>query len=435
MFSFLEEIQNKQRGQIFCWLFNIGIEKEWYTNRFRVKNPEEDRVVNHMEEILLLLAGKQDILLLRREPDARFLKQWKELGFAVPEIICPRKEDETKTITQLILEDEKALKILKERADRENICLIPYGVTDSEVELAELCRMKIIGSTPVVTRKTNSKLYAKQMVERMSLASPVGKICVGFDEIRKEWNWLHKRFGRVVLKRPYGASGQGLYLVENETQLERVLHVLNRTGEENEKWVVEGWYEEKKDLNTQLYICDDGRIEILSIKEQVLEDTVYRGSVFPAELPEDRMNKYAGDMKAVGNELYRDGVRGIVGIDSIMTDREMFPVIEINVRFTLSTYLSMLPIQFADRHFCSMYYRISLSDCWNYEVLTKKLKNAGLAFNKAKKEGIFCYNHACIDRTVVGQTGRLFVVFVAKQRAGLWKLRFELEKLLEEAKK
>lgn len=434
MLSFLEEMQNREKGQIFCWLFNIGIEKEWYTDRFRVKNPEEDRVVNHMEEILLLLSRKQDILLLRREPDARFLKEWQELGFAIPEIICPDKEDETKTITQLILEDEEALKALKGRAYRENICLIPYGVTDSEVELAKLCCMEMIGSTPVVTKRTNSKLYAKQLVERLSLASPVGKICVGFDEIQKEWYCLHKRFGRIVLKRPYGASGQGLYLIENETQLDRVLHVLKRSGGENEKWIVEGWYEDKTDLNTQIYICDDGRIEMLSIKEQILEDTVYKGSAFPADLPGDRVNQYAGYMKAVGNKLYREGVRGIVGIDSIMTDREMFPVIEINVRFTLSTYLSMMPVQFLNRYFCSMYYRVTLSDDWSYTVLTEKLKRVGLAFDKDRKEGIFCYNHACIDRNIVGKTGRLFVIFVAKQREGLWNLRFELERLLKEAK-
>ena len=120
--------------------------------------------------------------------------------------------------------------------------------------------------------------------------------------------------------------------------------------------------------------------------------------------------------------------------DSIMTDREMFPVIEINVRFTLSTYLSMMPVQFLNRYFCSMYYRVTLSDDWSYTVLTEKLKRVGLAFDKDRKEGIFCYNHACIDRNVVGKTGRLFVIFVAKQREGLWNLRFELERLLEEAK-
>lgn len=431
MLSFLEEIQNRQKGQIFCWLFNIGIEKDWCNSRFQVKNPTEDRIVEHMEEILLLLTRKWDILLLRRKPDAGFLRELEKLGFEIPKIICPYAEDETKTVTQLILEDKRVLAELKEKAQGRSIYLVPYGVTAKEEVLAKSCGMKIIGSTSVVTHRANSKLYAKNLVRRLHLDAPEGGICAGSDEICGTWNNLSKKFRRIVIKRPYGASGQGLYLTENFSELQRVLHILKRLGEENEKCIVEGWYENKKDLNTQLYICEDGSIEILSIKEQMLEDTVYRGSVFPAELPEARMYKYMEDMKAVGNELYRDGVRGIVGIDSVMAERELFPVIEINARFTLSTYLSMLPIQFADRHICSMYYRISLSDDWNYTVLTRELESAGLAFDCKEKEGIFCYNHACIDRNVVGKTGRLFVVFVARQRKQLWELRSDLELLLE----
>lgn len=435
MLSFLEEMQNRKSTQIFCWLFNIGIEKEWYVDRFRVKDPEEDQLVQHMEEILLLLARKQDILLLRRKPDAKFLRELEKLGFETPEILCPDKEDKTKTITELVLEDKRVLTKLRRMTHEKDICLVPYGVTDKEEALADICNMEIMGSTSVVTRLANSKLYAKELLKEIHQPSPEGNVCVNFNEIQEEWNRLNKKFCRIVIKRPYGASGQGLYLVENFSQLERVLHVLKRSGEENGKWIVEGWYEEKKDLNTQLYICDDGSIEILSVKEQILETTVYRGSVFPAVLPLDRENEYLNFLRDVGDRLYRDGVRGIVGIDSIMTEKEIFPVIEINVRFTLSTYLSMLPMRFKDRHFCSMYYRISLSDCWNYAEITKDLESEGLSFDRNMNEGIFCYNHACIDRNVVEKTGRLFVVFVAKQREGLWKLRSELERLLQEARK
>ncbi len=432
MLSFIKEMQNRKSTQIFCWLFNIGIEKEWYVDRFQIKNPEEDRVVQHIEEILLLLTRKQDVLLLRRRPDAKFLSEMEKLGFETPEILCPDREDKTKTITELVLEDKRVLTKLRRMTHEKNICLIPYGVTDKEETLADICNMKIIGSTSVVTHLTNSKLYAKELLQKIQLPSPEGKVCGDFDEVQEEWERLSKRFRRVVIKRPYGASGQGLYLVENFSQLQRVLHVLKRSGKENRKWIVEGWYEDKKDLNTQLYICDDGSIEILAVKEQILENTVYRGSVFPAVLPMDRENEYLNSLRDVGNKLYQDGVRGIVGIDSIMLEKEIFPVIEINVRFTLSTYLSMLPMRFGERYFCSMYYRISLSNCWNYIELTKALKSAGLAFDRRKGEGIFCYNHACIDQKTVGKIGRLFVVFVAAKKERLWGLRTALELLLEE---
>ncbi len=221
--------------------------------------------------------------------------------------------------------------------------------------------------------------------------------------------------------------------MENFEKLQRVLYILKRSGGENKKCIVEGWYEDKKDLNTQMFICDDGNVKILSMTEQILEDTVYKGSMFPVELPDDIKRKYLTALEKAGSKLYRDGIRGIAGIDSIVTEKEVFPIIEINVRFTLSTYLSMLPLRFPDRYFCSMYYRIFLSEKWNYAEIEKKLVRAGLAFETKTREGIFCYNHACVDRDISGKAGRLFVIMIAKQKKDLLKLRFKLEQLLEGA--
>ncbi len=311
--------------------------------------------------------------------------------------------------------------------------LLPYGVTEDEEILAKECGMRLIGPSSTVSRVSNSKLYAKELIKRLHLSSPDGKVCENFDQIREEWDRLREQFRRIVIKRPYGASGRGLYLVENFEKLQRVLYILKRSGSENEKCIVEGWYEDKKDLNTQMYICDDGNVKILSVTEQILEDTVYKGSMFPVELPDDIKSKYLTALEKAGGELYRDGIRGIVGIDSIVTEKEVFPTIEINVRFTLSTYLSMLPLRFPDRYLCSMYYRIFLSEKWNYAEITKKLAYTGIAFDTKTKEGIFCYNHACVDRDISGKAGRLFVIMIAKQKKDLQKLRFKLEQLLEEA--
>lgn len=417
----------------FCWLFNIGIEENWSIDRFKVKDLEEDHIVQHMEEIMMLMAGRDDILLLRRRPNDRFICQMRSYGFEVPEIICPEKEDATKTITQLALEDKKVVQRLKKLSQEKSTYLLPYGVTENEEVLAKACDMKIMGSDSAVARASNSKLYAKELVKRLHLSSPDGKVCVNFDEIREEWHHLRKQFRRIVIKRPYGASGRGLYLVEDFEKLEKVLYILKRSGGLEEKWIVEGWYEDKKDLNTQMYICGDGKIMILSVKEQILEETVYKGSIFPVELSADIKKQYLTSLEKAGRELYRDGIRGIVGIDSIVTEKEIFPIIEINVRFTLSTYLSMLPSQFPDRYFCSMYYRIFLSEKWNYTEITKKLARAGLAFDTKTREGIFCYNHACVDRDILGKAGRLFVILMAKERKDLQKLRLKLEQLLEEA--
>ena len=339
MILFQDELLRKHKDYVYCWLFNIGI--EWSGDRFRMKNPEEDIVVQHMEEILLLLAHSEDILLLRNIPEEKFLRRLKEMGFQIPQMICPQKEDLSLSITELVLEDSVIIKKLQEYTKQKQVYLLPYGVTEKEEQLSRVCGMQIKGSSADVTQKMNSKLYGRELIRRLHLQQPVGKICYSLEGIQSSWEKLSNEFQRVVIKRPYGASGQGIYLVDSSEKLRRVLHLLKRLQGREEKWIVEGWYEKKIDINAQLYIHDNGDIEIFSVKEQLLDDTVYYGSVFPVSLSEKIMDRYQKELNVIGKHLYDDGARGVVGIDSIITEQEIFPVIEINVRFTLSTYLGL----------------------------------------------------------------------------------------------
>lgn len=433
MILFQDELLRKHKDYVYCWLFNIGIEDEWSGDRFRMKNPEEDIVVQHMEEILLLLAHSEDILLLRNIPEEKFLRRLKEMGFQIPQMICPQKEDLSLSITELVLEDSVIIKKLQEYTKQKQVYLLPYGVTEKEEQLSRVCGMQIKGSSADVTQKMNSKLYGRELIRRLHLQQPVGKICYSLEGIQSSWEKLSNEFQRVVIKRPYGASGQGIYLVDSSEKLRRVLHLLKRLQGREEKWIVEGWYEKKIDINAQLYIHDNGDIEIFSVKEQLLDDTVYYGSVFPVSLSEKIMDRYQKELNVIGKHLYDDGARGVVGIDSIITEQEIFPVIEINVRFTLSTYLSKLPLLFFNRYFQSIYYRVPVLGQEVYEKLENQLEHFGIAFSREKSEGIFFYNYSCMNREVVGECGRLFTIIVAKDKDRLHQLQTQIEKLLEES--
>lgn len=431
MISWQEEGFHKKREFACCWLFNIGIEDRWFTNHFKIRNREEEKTVQHMEEILLLLSNSEDIVLLRKRPHPEFLERMRELGFQIPQILCPEKEDLSCTITELVLEDAALIAKIKEAAQKKNLFLMPYGVTEKEEELGKVCGLKIKGSPAVVAKRTNNKLYAKELIEKLALPQPEGTVCTCLEEIPDAWNQLHRTFERVVIKRPYGASGQGLYRIENQQQLERALYALRRSQGQERGWIAEGWYEERQDLNAQMYLHEDGTVEIFSIKEQLIKNTVYHGSLFPVSLPGQIISEYKEYIKTVGKELIREGVRGIVGIDSILTGNEFFPVIDINVRFTLSTYLSVLPFLFTDRYFLAVYYRVLLTEKTGYDALQQRAVQTGIAFDPDKKEGVFFYNRACMEKGVAGEIGRLFVVMVAKSRSTLAKLQLQMDKLLE----
>ena len=87
---------------------------------------------------------------------------------------------------------------------------------------------------------------------------------------------LYIKVPKVCIKRPYGVSGNGVFLVNDISRLERILFMLNKQVIQD-GWLVEGWYEDKKDLNAQLYISKSGDVNLFSIKEQILDEKIYRG--------------------------------------------------------------------------------------------------------------------------------------------------------------
>ena len=56
-FHLLNHIRNND-DYIVIWLFNIGLEKYWNGEVFTVRNTKEDVLVNHLEEINLLITKK-----------------------------------------------------------------------------------------------------------------------------------------------------------------------------------------------------------------------------------------------------------------------------------------------------------------------------------------------------------------------------------------
>ena len=85
------------------WLFNIGVEKYWRQEVFTVKDKKENFIVNHIEEILFMIAQKQDYIILRKRPDPFYLNTLQEYGLEIPQILCPSIENENLSISELIL--------------------------------------------------------------------------------------------------------------------------------------------------------------------------------------------------------------------------------------------------------------------------------------------------------------------------------------------
>ena len=360
-FNLIESLQKRSNNETFIWLCNIGAERFWH-NQFKILHDKFDMgVTNAIEEINLLLCKKQDTIILRNMPNPEYLKAAEQYGFETPNIICPENKDENKSISELILQDERILNILK-NVQNESVYFIPYAVTYLEEQIAQICGLALIGSDSETCRKLNDKIYHRKIAEILRLPMTEGLICTGLDDILPNYlNMITANNGlpiKVVLKSPYNCAGKGMYIAESEKQIKSIVSILKRT-EASGEWILEKWYDKKIDINFQIFISPDGTIDLLSINRQFVNGTVYTGTMYPSGLEQKILEQLELYSYEIGQYLFSDGYTGMVGIDSIITENCVIPIIEINARFTLSTYLSFLNHHFREKYILFQFFDIA----------------------------------------------------------------------------
>lgn len=414
-FNLLKHIREND-GYTVIWLFNIGLEKYWNGEVYTVKNAREDVIVNHMEEMNLLLTRKQDILILRARPEEAYLREMEQFGCEIPTIVCPGREDETKGISELVLEDDALVGEIKAlTAFCGKVIFVPYGVSSLEEEIAAKLGTALFGSSHEINRMVNNKVFSRQLAIEHGFRVSEGRICAGFEALQKAAEKAAARYPKIIIKEPCGASGKGLWVIEGEAKLKSTLLIIKRFFKDrlDGDWLVEEWCDKAADLNYQIYVGDDGTVEVFSIKEQRVSGTVYTGSVIPPAFSENIINECRSCGKVIGEELYQKGYRGILGVDAmILTSGELIPIIEINGRFTLSTYVSFVQEKRKAAKAFAFYRRIALAAGDDYAAIKDKLVRENLWLQKDR--GMFVYTSESIREQRTGDAGRMFGLIFAE---------------------
>lgn len=391
-FNLIRHIQDKDEENIVVWLFNIGTEKYWGDIVYSVTDKNENIIVNHIEEMNLLISRKQDYVILRRQPCNCFLESLMEFGCEIPNILCPSSENEEKSISELVLEDVDLMKKLKKISNSNTLYFVPYGVSYLEEEIANRCGMKLIGASHSISKMINNKIYCRNVAEELSYNLSEGYICKTRDEVQKAYEKLTEKYNKIIIKQPTGASGRGLWIIDNDEKKSIVFNIISRVLKKNSEssFIVEGWVEKKSDLNYQIYVTEGGNVDVFSIKEQLVDETVYVGSFMPPRISNEIKNQYLRFGKEIGKYLYDKGFNGVLGIDSVIAeDNRIIPIIEINARFTLSTYISFIIKKYPKKKIFSFYKKLKSDNEMNYKLLKNVFKEKELWFNDY--EGVFCY--------------------------------------------
>lgn len=441
-FNLISWLTEDRGSGIIVWLLNIGAEKYWNPVQPGVIDRSEDRIVGRVEEMNLLLCREQDILILREQPDPFYLAKLQEWGFTIPRIWVPRQTDPWTPISELVLQDEQLLLELAEVAEeKDDVWFVPYAVTRLEEQISARCGLRLAAASSSVNAAVNDKIFNREIAVTLELPVCQGHVCNSADEIRQTYMELTEKppfFDRVIIKEPFGASGKGLYIVDSLDKLNPILLRVARFSKNNPqaRWLVEGWYNKQADVNYQLYVSPDGTVDVFSIKQQVLRDTVYIGSKMPVQLEKDIMESYREYGEAIGRYLFSIGYTGVAGVDSIITtDGTNIPIIEINGRFTLSTYISFLESVIGEVNVFSRYFKLVTDEPVDFRALCEELEQEQLLYRPETGEGVLVYTAGTLptirDEGSGKFPGRIFTLIISRDWSQVEAYSSRLELLLE----
>jgi len=295
-----------------------------------------------------LLAQPEDMVLVNRRPSKLFTDQLERAGFKLPGY----------QVFEEAISDSQFLTIQKG-------FLFPWGWSPSAHKqlspLKPTCCSAFLNSPVAEWREIHRELYSRktslelltQIVSDQKLSniltiSDLPKTCTTQEQIIS----LQLRWGKVVVKAPWSASGRGLQHLRpnefNQTNKQVISGILKQQG----YVVVEPWHDKQIDLSFQFFSKGDGDVEYKGLTTFSTDPAGHYTGNYIQQLPQhiatDLQDFIAENLLSVKNEIHRilresaysTEYYGWIGVDALIFKTakgalKFHPCLEINCRFTM----------------------------------------------------------------------------------------------------
>ncbi|MFE9279567.1 ATP-grasp domain-containing protein [Paenibacillus glucanolyticus] len=359
----------------------------------------QESLVQQQEQQQLFLSEPEDCIMAHSLPDHQFLEYLSEQGFRIPKfVLVPGIENGGSK-------------------PGYNHYFVPYLVTENMERLAQENCLILFGPSAQLSMQLNDKYFIRKMLISNGITVTKGGFCHSAEELTSMYRQLkNEGFDKVVIKLPFGSSGKGLRMVDNEGEFHSFIKYSTKRVK-NFELLVEGWHPHAYSLNAQVLIHKH-HVIVLGVTEQIIQQDSgsYLGTNFLPDPPENIRATYIQEMKRIGKLLSNMGYSGIFGVDSIV-DRNgtIFPVIEINARLTQVTYLLSLVRRLSKSyaHIESRNIRLVEDGSRDFQYYLQ-LFNQLLKSNEVNRFLIYTF-----AKHVEGDKGyfRIFVLFYGNDRA------------------
>jgi hypothetical protein len=417
------------------WIGNFEAERFWASSRSlrlpSVAQASDLSIANRLEEMTLFLAEAPDVVILRHASDPAFSHYVADLGLKPPQIVTADPADNNMPIAETVLRNDELCSGLKQLAEQgPGLYLLPYATTRLEEQIASTIGISCLGASAAVSEKVNSKIYSRRVSRQAGLRTVPGGECESIEDIEHVYRDLVATDSHtLVLKESMGVSGRGLLVIDAPAKMQNLLSLLKRrhTRDSQVDFVFERWIDKTRDINYQIFVSPSGEVSLVNIKEAVTKNGVHMGHHWPPPLDPGQHGCYLEAANAIGAQLYADGFTGIAGIDSII-DRQglVYPVLEINARFNMSTYeLRLDEMMDSGLDKIVKYYPLVLNEPLNFNKLSSSLGNNMFTRHSRLGIGVFCFATAnCNFRpgASLPVKGRIYVFIAGRNAAEVERL-------------
>lgn len=216
--------------------------------------------------------------------------------------------------------------IKKESLDKDDLIWFHYFQ-----EIPNKFTDNIIKPNNKIAKKWDSKFLQYQAF-RDKLNIPEFKIFKSPLDIIKNLKLLKEKFGEFLITSEYGFSGYSFLFCDYKTTGEQIYKTLNK-----QKYRVSKYIKGSESFGIHMVIANKNLFFITPPTKQNIENiTLFKGGRYPCKFSCDIENKIYDMCKVINNTLYSDGYVGLVHIDFLIKDNQVF-FCEINPRTAGST--------------------------------------------------------------------------------------------------
>jgi len=249
------------------------------------------------------------------------------------------------TLSELIVDNPEPIKKIIKKTGRKPV-YVPWFSGRMETKAAEALGADLFGASESATLRYNDKASFKTICRQLNIPVVEGNLfemhpensenCL---EMKKMINSYLSKYQTVIIRGTLGEAGMSLYKTEGN-DISKLYRQIANSGEK--MVIIEPFLNVVSSPNDQWAIGRDGKTTHLGIREQICERGIVHIGTLKGEKTSPDVSNYIIDtsLKIVSN-MAESGYKGLVGIDYIVSDEDIFPV-ENNARFNGSSYVSMI---------------------------------------------------------------------------------------------